>query len=255
MQRIKKTIKKVIKKTLNLELSGPKSNTQKSDIQFVNEAVNIDKKVIFIAIPKTGSTTIRNQLIQEGTPLIGNPHLNIVQIRDLIYIYLLKQNLGENRNFPHTDRLNDAELRKKSNEIFESFFKFSAVRNPWSRAVSLYFRREGIQLRDKMTFEEFCENHLYASDTCRQPTLHRNQYDWISDQNGEILIDYVYKLEDIENAISDISNMTNGRLQLKNMNRNQNPISNDYKNLYNDKTRKLIEKRFEKDIDYFKYTF
>ena len=37
---------------------------------------------------------------------------------------------------------------------------------------------------------------------------------------------------------------------------NVNPYSksHNYRSMYNNKTRKIIEKRFEKDIDYFKYT-
>ena len=70
-------------------------------------------------------------------------------------------------------------------------------------------------------------------------------------------MDFVYKVEEYENAIDEISKITNGRLLLDNVKRNVNPNSksSDYRNMYNDKTRKIIEKRFEKDIDYFKYTF
>ena len=148
-------------------------------------------------------------------------------------------------------------MREKADKIFNSFFKFSAVRNPWARAVSLYSRGEGIPLKDKLTFDEFCDNHIYASDTCRQPTLHENQYDWLCDNKGQILVDYIYKIEDFDNAINIIKSQTNNRLILKNIKLNQSPNSKskDYRDFYNDKTRKIIEKRFEKDIDYFKYTF
>ena len=223
----------------------------------VNQAVNIDKEVIFIGIPKTGTTTVRDQLLQRGKPLVSNPHLDIVQIRDLIYLYLLKENLGTNKNFPNSNHPTDSDLRKEAEKMFNSFFKFSAVRNPWARTVSMYFRSEGLQLKKKMSFDEFCENHMYASDTCKPPTRHRNQYDWLCNEDGKIIVDYIYKVEDFENAIVEISNLTHGRLQLKNEMRNQNPKSksSDYRSMYNDRTRKIIERRFEKDIDYFKYTF
>ena len=176
---------------------------------------------------------------------------------DLIYIYLLKENLGINKLFPSKNIACDDVLRKKAAKIFDSYFKFSAVRNPWARAVSLYYRTEGIRLKDKITFDKFCENHIYASDTCHHPTLHKNQFDWLASKNGKILVDYVYKVEEYKKAISEIKSLTNGRLVLDNVKRNVNPNSksNDYRNIYNEKTRKLIKKRFEKDIDYFKYTF
>ncbi len=253
----KRQIKKVLEKTLNIKVSRLKNNEGKMTSLVINEAINFEKEVIFIAIPKTGTTSVRTQLKQPGIPIIENPHLDISQIQDLIYIYLLKENLGTNRTFPNGNIANDEELRQEAEKIFNSFFKFSAVRNPWARAVSLYSRREGIKLKDKITFDEFCENHFYASDTCFHPTLHKNQIDWLTSNNGKLLMDFVYKVEEYENAIDEISKITNGRLLLDNVKRNVNPNSksSDYRNMYNDKTRKIIEKRFEKDIDYFKYTF
>jgi len=232
-------------------------NLFKSKQLIINEAINFLKEVIFIAIPKTGTTTVRKQLRQEGKPLIKNPHLNILQVRDLIYAYLLKEYLGTNQTYPNTERQSDSDLREEAKKIFENYFKFSAVRNPWARTVSLYFRREGISSNHKMSFEDFCKNHIYASDTCRQPTLHNNQYDWISSDEGDLLVDYVYKVEEFERAIHEIKEMTNGRLVLKNQKQNKNPTSksSDYRNMYNGETKNLIAKRFEKDIDYFKYSF
>ena len=58
-------------------------------MQIVNEAVHLEKNWIFIAIPKTGTTSIRTQLKQKGVPLIPNPHLNILQVRDAINFFFL----------------------------------------------------------------------------------------------------------------------------------------------------------------------
>ena len=70
-------------------------------------------------------------------------------------------------------------------------------------------------------------------------------------------MDYVYKLENFEEAIKEIEERTNGRIKLISKNANNNPksLSRDYRKLYTEKTKKIIMKRFEKDIDYFKYTF
>lgn len=223
----------------------------------LNEAVNYDKQCIFIAVPKTGTTSVRAQLKQQGAPLIENSHLNIVQIRDSLYAYFLKEALGENENFPSDSVLSDADVRSKAKEVFDSFFKFSAVRNPWARAVSLYSRREGVKTKGKISFEVFCKNHIYASDTCHHPTLHQNQLDWLCDENGQFIMDYVYKLENFDKAITEIAERTNGRVRLerKSANRNPSSASRSYRDLYTEETTKIIAKRFEKDIDYFKYTF
>jgi hypothetical protein len=223
----------------------------------LNEAFHEPMRCIFIAIPKTGTTSIRSQLKQNGDFLIPNPHLNILQIRDSIYLYYLKRSLGRNLAFPKQEVPEDSTLRLQAREAFESFFKFSLVRNPWARAVSLYFRREGRPLHQEMDFESFCEKHLYASDTCKHPTLHRNQSDWLCDESGKILMDLVCKLEAIEAGIREIADRTSGRVLLtqRHDNRNERSMASKYRDMYSERTRKIIAQRFEKDIDHFQYTF
>lgn len=246
--KMKRIIPRAINFALKQQVFGP---------LILNEAINFEKQSIFIAIPKTGTTSIRSQLSSQGIPLIANPHLNIVQVRDSLYVYFLKLALGKNKSFPSDSVSTDADLRDRANEVFNTFFKFSAVRNPWARVVSLYNRREGVQVKNEISFEDFCKNHLYASDTCHHPTLHKNQIDWLCDESGQCIMDYVYKLENFDNGIKEIEERTNGRLQLINKKSNNNPnsLSQAYREIYTEETKKMIAKRFEKDIDYFKYTF
>jgi len=223
----------------------------------LNEAVNHETESIFVAIPKTGTTSVRDQLKPTGTPLIPQPHLDIVQIRDALFGYLTCRAMSGNFSFPTAGVPTTRQVQQQARDIFQSYFKFSAVRNPWARTVSLYARREGVQVRDHLTFEEFCERHLYASDTCRQPTLHKNQSDWLCDEEGRCLMDYVYKVEQFEQAIGDIADLTNGRIVLthKTLNTNPHSMSRNYRDMYTAKTRDLIARRFERDIDMFQYAF
>lgn len=87
--------------------------------------------------------------------------------------------------------------------------------------------------------------------------LHENQIDWFCDENGTNIMDYVYKLEDYAMAIKEINERTEGPLQLAHIVENKNPLSlsHSYSELYSDKTKSIIGKRFQKDIDCFKYTF
>lgn len=108
-----------------------------------------------------------------------------------------------------------------------------------------------------MSFTEFCRNHIYASDTCYHLTLHHNQLDWICDEDGQCIMDYVYRLEDFDQAIAEIAERTDGRIQLTHKKANLNPNSGSvsYRDLYTEETKKLIADRFQKDIAFFKYTF
>ncbi|MEM1211943.1 MAG: sulfotransferase family 2 domain-containing protein [Planctomycetota bacterium] len=223
----------------------------------LNEAVNFEKRCIFIAVPKTGTTSVRLQIRPQGPPLINNPHLDIVQVRDLLYVHLLRNALGKNRAFPSESTPSNAEIRDQAAATFTDLFKFSAVRNPWARAASIYSRREGVETREELSFADFCAKHYYASDTCIHPTRHRNQLDWLCDEHSRCVMDYVYKLEEFDKAIGEIANRTDGRIILQNQVANKNPesASRSYRDLYNQETKSIIAKRFEKDIDHFKYAF
>ena len=235
----------------------PEISFQGTGFTHVNEALHLPLNFIFIAVPKTGSTSIRAQLRQKGKPMVPGPHLNICQIRDMIYPAYLRASLGKNRSFPSTMPLTDQALSTAATHTFKTTFKFACVRNPWARAVSLYARREGIMLQDHIPFETFIEHHLFARDTCVYPTLHKSQSEWLCDPNGKLLMDYVFKLEDFDSAIRNITNMTEGRvvLELKHANQNRASQSDTYRDLYTDHTRQLIAKQFEADIDRFKFTF
>lgn len=223
----------------------------------LNEAVNYDLNTIFVAVPKTGTTSVRLQIRPKGAPLFNQAHLDIRQLRDLFYPFELHRALTRNRTFPTLVTETEEDIRARSDRRFANMFKFSAVRNPWARAASLYFRHEGVKAKRSMSFEEFIRLHEYASDTCIHPTLHRHQADWLVDESGAIVMDYVYKLEELDQAIGVIREMTNGRLVLHSQHSNRNPASRSgrYRELYNDETRKLVATRFERDIDLFKYSF
>jgi len=223
----------------------------------LNEAIIFEKKLIYIAVPKTGSSSIRRQLKKEGPYLMPYPHLDVLQIRELIYTWLLYNNLGQNKEFPTADVKDDLELRAEAQRLFNDFFKFTIVRNPWARAVSLYFRKGGSPCTENPSFEEFCDRHIYASDTCLFPTRHKNQIDWVTDADGKIMVDYIGKVEELDESINEIASLTNNSIKLKNVNLNVNERSRskNYKDMYNQKTKNLIAKHFEKDIDLFKYTF
>jgi len=241
---------------------GPSTNSSGSaphnaGTPLLNEAFCESKRCIFIAIPKNGTTSIRNQLKQDGGFLIPNPHLSILQVRDSIYPYYLRQSLGLNQSFPTNGIVTDQAIREQARHSFESFFKFSMVRNPWARAVSLYFRKEGNSMSRKMDFETFCEHHFHASDTCLHPTLQRYQLDWLVDETGRCVMEYVGKLEYMDEALREITDRTEGRvvLSLKHANKNPRSSAASYRDIYSDRSKKIIAQRFEKDIDFFKYSF
>lgn len=176
-------------------------------------------KCIFIQVPKTGSTSIRHLL---GQP--PKPHLNACQI---------EQNIAA--------------------EKFENYFKFGFVRNPWDRAVSLYERKEGLQLKNKMSFDEFVEWLKFSSATCLHPLPHRYQLDWFLNQNGDVIVDFIGRFEQLQKDWGFVSKRIGLSHQLPHLNKNCQ--RSHYSRYFNKKTRQIIADRFAVDIEYFGYEF
>ena len=122
----------------------------------------------------------------------------------------------------------------------------------------MYYRTDGAQpLAPRLSFTEFCERHVHASDTCAHPTRHRNQYDGFCDAAGNNVMDYIYRVEDFATAVVEIAERTEGRIPLAAVRYKHNHPSpaDTYRQLYTDRTRRLIAQHYELDIDHFKYTF
>src|SRR5438105_11479918 len=115
-------------------------------------------KCIFVAVAKTGSTSVRRIL---GRAI--KPHLSLSEIRRLMESYWVIRGGRKDRIMEWLYLMLPAERRKeRGRQQFESYFKFGFVRNPWGRVVSLYERNEAVQMRRQMSFEEFVLNTVAA---------------------------------------------------------------------------------------------
>jgi hypothetical protein len=207
-------------------------------------------KCIFVEVPKTGSASIR--------AIIGNPpepHLNIWQIRYHMQHDWTHYGGIKNKIFASCYLLLPKKKRIKiGQKQFESYFKFGFVRNPWDRVISLYLREQGLQMRDKMTFDEFVAWAKYSSSTCRHPVPHVNQLDWFVDPHGNVLVDFIGRFEKLRDDWSIICQKLGLAQELphKNMNPRRDRHYTEY---YTETTKKIIENRFKVDIEYFGYEF
>ena len=179
-------------------------------------------KFIFIEVPKTGTTTICSVLKNNFDAVQPHKHLDIEQYKE---------------TFPKET---------------SSYFKFSFVRNPWSRVVSLYNRKEGIQKKNEMTFVEFVDWIQLATDTCTMPTPKKNMIDFFKIDN-ELKIDFIGKLENIQkdfNIVCDKIGIPQQQLPHENKSNHKH-----YTEYYDDETKQIVAEKFAKDIEYFGYKF
>jgi len=108
----------------------------------------IKKDVIFIWIPKTAGTSVFHVFKKEGCQKLK---------------YLFEFANFKNQGFVTFNHVNIYKLIRNnivSKDFFNNAFKFTFVRNPWERVVSLYFYRRLFHkyTRHLQSFSEFCKD-------------------------------------------------------------------------------------------------
>lgn len=199
--------------------------------------ISFEHNCIQVKVPKTAGTSISAAL---KCMHVVKPHRDIIEIKEGVE---LARKLG---SLPIKQPL--------SEDWFNQFFKFGFVRNPWDRVVSLYNRREGQQLSESMTFEEFVGWITYASDTCIHPSRHKNQLDWFADRQGNVLVDFIGKFETLEDDWSLICKRISFNQDLPHLRENL-VNKKHYSEYYTSQTRDIIAGKFRVDIEYFEYSF
>ena len=81
---------------------------------------DIQKKIIFIHIPKTGGTTIEDYMERIKKPIFRGGY---GILKDIVY-----------QHFDYKDY-----IKFFGNEMFNEFTTFSIVRNPYNRMISEYY--------------------------------------------------------------------------------------------------------------------
>ena len=206
-------------------------------------------RCIFVEVPKTGSTSVRSIL---GKPI--KPHLNLWEIKTLMESYWPIRGGRRDRIMEAVYMTLPKETRRaRGARKFDSYFKFGFVRNPWDRAVSLYERLEGEQMRHQMSFEEFVDWMQYSSATCEHPSPHRYQLDWFVDPNGKVIADFIGRFERIEEDWKIVATRLGVNPTLPH--RRENPRARHYGEYYTPRSRDIILERFRVDVETFGYSF
>ena len=190
-------------------------------------------KALFIHIPKNGGISVLSAKVKVKGHFIQNPFY--LSLKDTLKFY---------REKPYV---------------------FSFVRNPWDRLVSAFFYLDqgGMNPGDKFdrrkylkefngNFERFVYESLIDCKVLEQ--LHfKPQYDWISDDNGSILADYVGRFENLQTDLKLISKKTGITFgKLPHINRSKHKS---YHHYYNNVTRDIVAEVYKHDIELFNYDY
>src|SRR5262249_19748564 len=136
-------------------------------------------------------------------------------------------------------------------DLYNAYFKFAFVRNPWDWQVSLYhhaLQTSGHHYHARISamesFEEFLLWHGRHS-----PWL---QKDFICDESGELIVDFVGRFETLAADFAAICSRIGVRAKLQHLNKSQH---GDYRAYYTPRAQRMVEEFWQEDLDFFGYSF
>ena len=137
-------------------------------------------------------------------------------------------------------------------------FSFAFVRNPWDKVVSHYHHRVQINLTELGV--KTIPFNTWVGETYRDqnpayydpPLMFAPQLDWISGQDGALLVDFVGRFERLEADFSAVAGRIGRSVSLPHLN---SSIHKRYREYYNDEAATIVAAWFRNDIDAFGYTF
>jgi len=142
--------------------------------------------------------------------------------------------------------------RRMPDTLFQRYFKFAFVRNPWERLVSEY---EFLLNRPQHGRHDRVKNLSGFSDFIHMQIPRRDAYqsNMLCDNKGGLLMDFVGKLENLDDdwqSVCEHIGIPCQPLPRKNVTKHKR-----YQDYFNTNSIELVTKHWARDIKLFNYTF
>ncbi len=208
------------------------------------------RKIIFIHVPKCAGSSINEFYFDTSGLDWKTPDY------ERLYGWCPKRKL----HLQHATSKELLETNLISQTQWETYFKFTFVRNPWDRSYSDYLwimKDRGI----KGSFYDFINQSGPFHKVLNDNSTKEYRGDHLRPQTDYFLIkgryslDYIGRFENIENDIKVI----NKKIGVNNLftihkKKNTNKLSH-YSLFYSKTKKKLVERKYKNDIIQLKYTF
>jgi len=187
-------------------------------------------RCIFIHIPKTAGVSVSHALFGGG----GNTHAPLAAVQEVF---------------------RDGE--------FDTYFKFTFVRNPWDRLVSAYeYLRVGVSpeeydwaMSQKVSgFASFRTFVRWLGDTRASEGMHfLPQHQHVRTANSENGMDFVGRYETLERDVAHVARRLGVKARLPHLNRS--PGRRPYQEYFDAETRDIVGEVYRPDVELFGYDF
>ena len=192
-----------------------------------------EKKLLFIHIPKNGGNSVERAIGMERMAELAK-HSQITDVEPIIKI--------------------------------DQYYKFAVIRNPWDRVVSMYYFLNKHGATRNMSFKSW----LLANNTTAQsvrvmaglpnpdkkihgyydaPLQTKTQLSWLKTLDGNIAIDFVCRLEHLNDDMAELCKIKNlNSQQIQFLNKTEHPK---YNNVHDQETIDFVGQHYREDIDFF----
>jgi hypothetical protein len=139
--------------------------------------------------------------------------------------------------------------------VFDSYFRFSIVRNPWDRAISQFVfmaRRPDLRGFLGMPPDASLKQYLQLIGK-RRHVQWDHQVRFLYDDNGRCLVDYIGRFEAFESSIQSI--MSRLGIGLGPVRHDNRGARGPYQSYYDAEAREMVAALYAEDIKAFGYAF
>jgi len=183
-----------------------------------------EKKCIFFHVPKTAGLSISHSLF-------GNIDWGHRTVDDYKYYFSEKE--------------------------FQSFYKFSFVRNPYQRLYSafIFLKKGGVNSQDLAfsknhlsnydSFEDFVKEGLHKKEIMEWVHFKPQHY-FLTDKDGNLVMDFIGKMERIDEDFRQVCLHLKQSTELKTLNKSQSKTP-----LLSDEIKTIIKSKYQKDFTLF----
>ena len=194
--------------------------------------IDHEKKIIYISVPKTGTTSIQN-FLKRNLPNSISVYLNTPNDIGLV---------------KHSTALEIKNVIKN----YEDYHTFAVIRNPFDWYASWYtYAKDPAPVVDSQgkNLKEFINSYDY---------LNKELLSYFTDENGKIIVDTIIKYEDnLEKEMYKIMDNLSIKIEkpLLKLNVSKYRKEKNYKKYFDEETINIVKNIQSKTLDFFNYEF